>query len=323
MSCVVCHRSSDCVVWEENGYQGRLCECGTVYTSPEPAAGVTDPRNDYHSDSFYSTYALFKAQWVWRQRPAGRLLEIGCGDGHFLHAARTLGYDVAGVEANPVRARGVRDWLGVEVRCSLLEDLEWHGASFDVVYHCDLLSHFADPVGALQKMSRLLAPGGMLIFEAGTLGGLNPSWYRRVGQLGFPQHRWLYSESSLRRLLEITGLDILRMQHFGLAPAVALHQWHVLAGRLLRVLRKKAWAVMDRPYRLGRATVGALREAQVRQHAASKDERPQFVGGPRKESNVIYDAIEQFFRYRIGRIAPRLGPATWLIAARPRQEIRI
>jgi SAM-dependent methyltransferase len=298
MSCVVCHRSSDCVVWEENGYQGRLCECGTVYTSPEPAAGVTDPRNDYHSDSFYSTYALFKAQWVWRQRPAGRLLEIGCGDGHFLHAARTLGYDVAGVEANPVRARGVRDWLGVEVRCSLLEDLEWHGASFDVVYHCDLLSHFADPVGALQKMSRLLAPGGMLIFEAGTLGGLNPSWYRRVGQLGFPQHRWLYSESSLRRLLEITGLDILRMQHFGLAPAVALHQWHVLAGRLLRALSRITPSA-------GRPASNAISDAA------------------RKESNVIYDAIEQFFRYRIGRIAPRLGPATWLIAARPRQEIRV
>ena len=296
MSCVVCGQTSDRVVWEENGYQGRMCECGTVYTSPEPAPGIVDPRNDHHSDAFYSTYALFKARWVHRHRPNGRLLEIGCGEGHFLHAARSLGYDVAGVEANPIRARRVRDWLGIEVRCSLLEELEWQGASFDVVYHCDLLSHFADPVGALQKMSRLLAPGGMLIFEAGTLGGLHASWYHVVGELGFPHHRWLYSEESLRHLLKSAGLDVLGMRHFGLAPAVATRRSRLLAARFLHDVRKII-------------------------RSFTKPASNGTPGPVQKQCNMLCDSIEQFIRYRIGRIAPRIGPATWLIAARPRPEI--
>jgi hypothetical protein len=32
------------------------------------------------------------------------------------------------------------------------------------------------------------------------------------------------------------------------------------------------------------------------------------------------DSVDQFFRYRIGSLAPRIGPATWLIAAAPGRE---
>jgi SAM-dependent methyltransferase len=294
MACTVCHRESPLVVWEENGYEGRQCECGTVYTSPEPPPGSIEPRRDSHPDAFYSRYAMAKARWVHRIQPPGRLLEIGCGEGHFLRAARSLGYRVAGVEPDPDRARRVRDRLGIEVRCSFLEELEWQDASFDVVYHCDLLSHFADPLHALHKMSGLLAPGGILAFEAGTLGGIHPFWYRWVGQLGMPQHRWLYSEKSLRRLVANAGLQILKMQHFGLAPAVALHQAHVSAARLIGSVRRRF---------SGRERNFGSSELFPRSEIARAD--------------AVYDIFEQFFRYGIGSIAPRVGPATWFIAAQP------
>ena len=260
--------------------------------SPEPEPGVVDPRRDHHPDTFYSAYALFKAKWVHQIRPRGRLLEIGCGEGHFLRAATSLGYDVAGVEVDAARVRRVREALGVEVRCSSFEDLQWQEASFDVVYHCDLLSHFADPVDALRKMRALLAPGGILAIEAGTLGGIRPFWYRCIGQVGFPQHRWLYSETSLRHLLTRAGLSILKMQHFGLAPAVALHQSRVLAARAIGSLRRTLTT---------RNTTHASRAIPNR----------------RQRLDTTYEILEQFFRYRLGAITPRIGPATWLIAAYP------
>src|SRR5437899_1635206 len=221
MRCIVCASQSERVVWRENGYEGRACRCGTVYTWPPPPAGTIDPTHDGHSDVFYATYASLKARWVQRIYPCGRLVEIGCGEGHFLAAAKSLGYEVCGVEPDSGRARRVRSRLGIEVHCSTLEDLQWDGLGFDIVYHCDLLSHFADPVQALRTMSGLVSPNGLLVFEAGTLAGIRQFWYDWIGSLGFPDHRWLYSEDSLFKLLHKAGLRVVKRQHFGLAPAVA------------------------------------------------------------------------------------------------------
>jgi SAM-dependent methyltransferase len=298
MPCIVCDETSEAVVWKENGYEGHLCPCGTVYTSPDSGPGIIDPRLDSHSDIFYSRYALTKARWVHRIRQSGRLLEIGCGQGHFLRAARSLGYSVAGVEPHPERARRIQDELGIEVRCSLLEDLEWQNASFDVVYHCDLLSHFPKPVQALRKMSSLLAPDGVLACEAGTLGAIHPLWYRWIGQVGFPQHRWLYSPKSLRRVFVDAGMQILQMQHFGLAPAVAMHRLFVMAAGLVR--------------RIHRNSVSQERQAPG---GTPVNRDVQGTG------DAIYDVVDQFLRYRIGAMAPRLGPATWWIAARRAVEV--
>src|SRR5262249_14866779 len=156
--------------------------------SPEPAVASVDPTKDAHSDAFYSTYASLKARWVRNIPVSGRLLEIGCGEGHFLAAAKRLGFEVTGLEPNVERATRIRKRLQVAVRCSLLEDVVWPDAGFDVIYHCDLLSHFTEPIRALGKMCSLLAPGGTLAFEAGTLGGINPVWYKWIGCLGLPQH---------------------------------------------------------------------------------------------------------------------------------------
>jgi SAM-dependent methyltransferase len=285
MPCIVCNGVSDRVVWQENGYEGRSCVCGTVYTAPDPPPGAIDPTSDAHSSPFYSEYALLKARWIHRLQPSGRLLEIGCGDGHFLAAAKSLGYHVAGVEPHPARAGRVAERLNVQIYCSLLEDLKLPRGAFDIVYHCDLLSHFADPVRALRRMSGLLAPNGILAFEAGTLGGIREFWYEWIGALGFPQHRWLYSEHSLRALLSKAGLKILRMRHFGLAPAVALYHSRVVAAQFLRP---------------------SLRRPHSSPAAAAVPGNLDF-----------YSRLEQFFRYRVGAIAPRFGPATWFIAAQP------
>jgi SAM-dependent methyltransferase len=298
MPCAVCDQTSQTVVWRENGYDGLLCACGTVYVSPEPPPGAIDPRRDNHPDTFYSQYAAFKAKWIQGLRRSGRLLEVGCGEGHFLRAAQTLGFNVAGVEVDPERARRVGDALGVEVRCSRLEDLEWPEASFHVVYHCDLLSHFADPLQALHKMRGLLARGGILVMEAGTLGNIRPFWYRSIGEIGFPQHRWLYSEESLRELLARAGLAIVRIRHFGLAPAVALYRSRVIATKWMQRIR------------------GCPSEQQ-------NPITPPANSESRRHAERAYECLEQFFRYRIGAIAPRIGPATWLIAARPADEFSI
>jgi 2-polyprenyl-3-methyl-5-hydroxy-6-metoxy-1,4-benzoquinol methylase len=51
------------------------------------------------------------------------------------------------------------------------------GMKFDIISHCDVLSHFTDPVAEFKMMLDRLNPGGLLIFETGNFGDVNPSYY--------------------------------------------------------------------------------------------------------------------------------------------------
>lgn len=287
--CAVCDGASTRVVWRENGYEGRACTCGTVYTTPEPAPGVIDPTIDGHRDGYYARPAGRRVRWLRRYRPSGRLLEIGCGEGHFLAAAQAAGYDVAGVEPEPGRARRAARRLDAPVECALLESCRPGNARFDIVYHCDLLAHFADPVTALGTMTGFLRPDGVLAFEVGILGGIAPWWYSTIGGLGYPEHRWLYSERSLRRLLARADLELTHVTRFGLAPAVLV----------LGAVRSVA--------RAGRRLRPAI-------HAAG----PAAPARASTASRVV-DRLEPFCRYTVGRLAPGIGPATMFAIARPRR----
>jgi SAM-dependent methyltransferase len=287
--CVVCDRVSALVVWRENGYEGRACRCGTVYATPTPPPGAVDPTVDGHPDSYYALPARRRVRWIQRYRPRGRVLDVGCGEGHFLAAAQAAGYDVAGIEPHPGRARRAAARLGAPVECALLESCRPGKAEFDIVYHCDLLSHFADPIAALRKMRGFLGPDGVLAFEVGLLGGIAPWWYTTIGTLGYPQHRWLYSARSLRRLLARADLELARTAHFGLAPGTLF-----LAG--VRSLARRYRRLRGATQRPGPPA------------AAARSSVTRFV-----------DRTESFWRYTVGRLAPRVGPATLFAIARPRQ----
>jgi SAM-dependent methyltransferase len=260
--CVVCGDALAAVVWRENGYDGRTCACGTVSTTPPPPPGAVDPTADGHAESYYAAPARRRLRWLGRHRARGRLLEIGCGEGYFLAAAQAAGYDVAGIEPDPGRARRAAARLGAPVECALLETAAPGAARFDIVYHCDLLSHFDDPIAALRRMTAFLAPGGVLAFEAGLLGGVAPWWYAVIGRVGYPQHRWLFSERSLGMLLARAGLELVHATRFGLGPGTlfrgavrALPAGHRLADRTQSFWRYTAGRLAPR---LGPATVFAI-----------------------------------------------------------------
>ena len=241
---------------------------------------------DQHYDSYYLLPAEFRVDWVERWCPRGRLLEIGPGPGHLLEAARRRGFEVAGVDPNPASVRQIRERLGIEIELATIETSQLPDASFDVVVHVDLLSHLQDPVQSLRAMARRLAPGGHLCFEVGLLGGISPAWYHAMGGLGFPDHRWLYSRTSLERVLARSGLRLVGSRRFGLAPVVGL------------VLARRA--------------VGPLAS-----YIAGHPHDPSGLPPQQNAAHRLHDRAMNVLRYRIGRLVPNVGPQTLLVAARP------
>lgn len=265
-----------------------------------PAEVPVEPTVDAHGERFYRLSASFKARWLRRRYPVGRLLEVGCGEGWFLAAARAVGYEVAGLEPEVERARRTAA-RGIPVETTFLETAPVPERGYDVVYHCDLLGHFAEPVAALDRMRAMLAPGGLLFFEVGLLGGLGPSWFRRIREVGLPHHRWFYSLAAMHRLLACAGLELTGQQRFGLAPMVAL----TCIERALAPGLRSLWQ--------GR------RAPEVRD--AARDEIPQPPETAPETAREMLRAghahLENILRYRVGAVTPPWGPSTLLALARP------
>jgi SAM-dependent methyltransferase len=261
-----------------------------VYTNPKPVPGSIDYTEDHHPETFYSFPAEFKASWMARYCTRGRLLEVGCGHGSFLAASRARGYEVFGLEPHPYRARYVEETLGIKVEQAFLEENRLLPGSFDIVYHCDMLAHFPDPVASLHRMSALLRPGGVLFLEVGILGGISPVWYKLMGHLHLGPHLWFYSDRALRFLFAQSKLQIEHIEYFGLVLGVVTGK---NGGRLIRALVRLLSSV---------PRIGGVTLAQTLH-------------------NLYYRWFFYFLRYRIGAITPRIGPQTVLIVARPEEYL--
>jgi ubiquinone/menaquinone biosynthesis C-methylase UbiE len=98
-------------------------------------------------------------------KPGSRVLEVAPGPGYFAIELARLGYRVDGLDISKsfveIAARNARE-ASVEVafRQGNASRMPFEIESFDFVFCRAAFKNFADPVGALQEMYRVLKPGG-------------------------------------------------------------------------------------------------------------------------------------------------------------------
>jgi SAM-dependent methyltransferase len=94
--------------------------------------------------------------------PASRLLDVGCGTGELVGAARAAGHDAIGVEPDPEMAALAGSVLGEDVVVAALPDLPWADDGFEVVTAAFVLNHVDHPRAGARELARVAAPGGVV-----------------------------------------------------------------------------------------------------------------------------------------------------------------
>jgi ubiquinone/menaquinone biosynthesis C-methylase UbiE len=95
-----------------------------------------------------------------------RVLEVACGPGYLaIEIARRGDFEVTGLDISESFVRIARDnaqaeGLAIAFRHGNASELPFADRSFDRVVCQAAFKNFADPVGALNEMHRVLAPGG-------------------------------------------------------------------------------------------------------------------------------------------------------------------
>jgi SAM-dependent methyltransferase len=137
----------------------------------------------------------------------GSIFDIGCGDGHFLQAAKKRGFHVAGMDFD-AKALEVARKRGLErLYCGSIDSVaprrEETEERYDFVTFFEVLEHQIDPNEFMRSAARLLRPGGMI---AGSVPNRNCF---RTGALEIadrpPYHFTRWSETALRGFLERLG----------------------------------------------------------------------------------------------------------------------
>ncbi len=233
-NCPYCQNSPCVIKYVTEGIRVVKCKsCGFVYVQ-NPVRADVNPQN---YNSYFENAAIieknsqnvepeWESSWnIYHRRigllksiiPQGRLLEIGCGRGYFLHLAKENGYDVKGIEISPVAAQYAKSKYDIDV---LTGDMEKHNplnTSFDIITLWHVLEHFYDPAAVLQKVYKMLNAGGNLIVEVPNLNSLK-------FQLAGESNRWtggnhpryhlsFFTIDSLRKMLKKSGFTGIKVKH--------------------------------------------------------------------------------------------------------------
>jgi SAM-dependent methyltransferase len=185
----------------------------------------------------------------------GRLLDVGCATGVFLHEMQQAGWDVVGIEPNEGAAEYARSRFGLPVRTGTLRTAALPANSFDVVTLWDVLEHLHTPWTDLIEARRLLKESGLLVLRWPNLESLERRWFGQTW-LGWdlPRHLYYFPREILMSAIDELGLEAkdLRSIAGGHAAMVLGLQFHLEDRHfpLTRWSQWLLWAAGSAPARL-------------------------------------------------------------------------
>ena len=151
--------------------------------------------------------ALLNAKWrlglIRNRRPDGKLLEVGCARGDFLHVAREF-FDVRGVEPNPELADSSSQVA--PVHRDIIERTPWNG--FDVVASFHVIEHVDSPRSFIAAAAERLKPGGLMVIETPNIDSLPFKLMKGRWRQFIPEHYFFFSAKTLSRLLADYNLRV-------------------------------------------------------------------------------------------------------------------
>src|SRR5208282_1866310 len=205
----------------------------------------------------------------------GDLLDIGCGTGNFLAAARAAGYAVSGIELDRNAARFAKEQLGLpRVRGLTIAEFaeKYPGEQFDVVTFFEVLEHQAAPVEFLEKVKSRVRPRGYIALSVPN----RERWLTGPDVLDYPPNHFLrWNAGSLRSLLGAQGFEILSVKE---QPAGIEHTAQMINMSLRTGLTGKAMGTAATSFR--DVMQMAPQEAAAALHArpTARQRAVQFLG---------------------------------------------
>lgn len=258
IDCIFCGISNENVVICENGYTGNQCSgCGLIYISPRPK--LEDIVDLYGHDNAHISAADHIDSGFLKRLCAkhhlkiikshvskGTILDVGAGAGNFLDEAKLAGFTPYGIEFNPAQAEHIRSNLKIPCEQGSVKPGIFDDQIFDVVYHCDVISHFYDPISEFKAANEIMKDGSLLVFETGNLGDVDHKHFKKYARFQYPDHLFFFSTKNLEDLLELAGFELLHIHRYSIVSHLLFVRFATKCrGIVSNILPKKAGAIKN------------------------------------------------------------------------------
>ena len=141
-------------------------------------------------------------------RKTNSILDIGCGEGHFISVAGKRGWNALGLEMSP-QAVEVCDKLGLKVKKAELLNLQIQEGQFDAVFMFEVLEHLTQPKEYLMKIRGALRDGGALFITTPNFNSITRQLLMERWGLISREHLFYFTRKSLLNLLNECDFKIL------------------------------------------------------------------------------------------------------------------
>jgi len=182
---------------------------GTYYTHDVGETGPASPVPQRQGSKAAAKRVLAKVLF-WRKHAfltdlcyledmaPGKLLEVGCGNGHFLREATAAGWQAVGIDFDPNAIAAAQMIPAVQALVGDLLSMGFADGMFDAVVMNNVIEHLPMPDSVFKECQRILRPGGRLVMVTPSTRSLG---YREYGQdwrgLEVPRHLHLFSPETL------------------------------------------------------------------------------------------------------------------------------
>lgn len=189
-------------------------EIGRYYAS-EAYVSHTDSRQGLINRIYHVVRNITvknKRKWVTdgTGRNTGKILDIGCGTGAFLECMRKSGWEVTGIEPDPVARNNARSLHGVEpLEPEAIDSLP--EGSFHAITMWHVLEHVHTLHSYIEKIKKLLAPSGRLFIAVPNYTSGDAVAYKQYwAAWDVPRHLYHFSPKSMEWLMHRHGFRIHR-----------------------------------------------------------------------------------------------------------------
>lgn len=194
----------------------KCANCNFLFTNPRPDQqhiGQYYESDNYisHQDSASNltnfVYKIVrkitlkqKVSWINEfSKTKGKLLDFGCGTGHFLQAAQNDGWKVTGFEPNPTALSKARDKMNLKVY-EKISDLE-NEKKFDAITLFHVLEHVHDLEQTMKLLFSKLKQRGNLYIAVPNFNSYDSMLYKENwASLDVPRHLYHFTRETMEKL---------------------------------------------------------------------------------------------------------------------------
>ena len=207
-----------------------ICEClncGLLYTMPRPSK---DKIGEYYKSEEYYSHQENKKGFIPKVYEAvkkinlkhkyklasnglkvGKVLDVGCGVGDFLHTAEMHGWECTGVEpSEDAKVIAQKRMNGKIISSEDLENIP--EGFFDLITMWHVLEHVDDLRWQVEQLRRLVKPKGRVVIALPNYKSYDGQYYKELwAAYDVPRHLNHFNKTTLTKIFKASGMELVKI----------------------------------------------------------------------------------------------------------------